>query len=116
MGDHPYKSSGLTLNDIDRKGLGGLLHAVDPGCADIVSIVAGMEPVDEDTTVPVNCKVHPRWHGGAVVHAEAQVCGGGVCQQAGQQVVLPLLPHHLHRRAASPEHTVWVWYRKCCKE
>lgn len=105
---HPKQSSGLTLNDVDGKGLGGLLHSVDPRCADIVGVEAGVELVDENASVPVNCEVHPGGHRGAVVHAEAQVCGFWVSQQAGQQVVLTLLLHHPQGCAAGPEHTVWI--------
>lgn len=65
---------GLTLNDVDGKGFGGPLHPVDFGCADVVGGEAGVEAVDENTTVPVNCEVHPWWHSGAIVHAEAKVC------------------------------------------
>lgn len=98
----------LTLNDVDGKGLGCPLHSVDLRCADVVSIEAGVQAVDENTTVPVNCEVHPRRHGGTVVHAEAQVCSFWVGQQAGQQVVLTLLLHHPQGRAAGPEHTGWI--------
>ena len=99
----------LTLNDVDGKGLGRLLHSVDPGCADVVSVEAWVEAVDENTAVPVNCEVHPWRHTGAIVHAEAKVRGCWVGQQAGQQVVLTLLPHHPQGRAAGPEHTAWIW-------
>lgn len=63
--------SGLTLNDVDGKGFRCLLHSIDFGCADVVSIEAGVEAVDENTTVPVNCNIHPWWHCSAVVHAKA---------------------------------------------
>lgn len=98
----------LTLNDVDGKGLGRPLHSVDPGRADIVGVEARVEVVDENTTVPVNGEVHLWWHAGAIVHAEAQVCGCWVGQQAGQQVVLTLFPHHPQGCAAGPEHTAWI--------
>lgn len=108
LNNHSKHPSGLTLNDVNGKSFGGLLHSIDPGCADVVSIEAGAEAVNEDTTVPVNCEVHPWWHCGAVVHAEAQVCGPWVGQQAGKKVVLTLLLHDPQGRAAGPEHTVWI--------
>lgn len=83
-GTHLLSASALTLYDIDRKGLWSPLHSFDPSCADIVSIEAGLEAVDENTTVAVNCEVHAWRHTGAVVHAEAQVCGFRVGEQAGQ--------------------------------
>lgn len=95
-----------TLYDVDGKGLGCLLHPFDLGCADVVSVEAGLEAVDENSTVSVNCVVHSWGHSGAVVHAQAQMCGFRVSQQAGQQVILTLLPHHSQRCAAGPEHTV----------
>lgn len=67
--------SGLTLNDVDGKGLRDPLHPVDPGRADVVSVEAGVEAVDEDALALVDCEVHSWWHSGAVVHAEPQVCG-----------------------------------------
>lgn len=99
----------LTLNDIDGKGLGALLHPVDLGCADIVSVETGVEAVDEDTLVWISCEVHSRGQGGAVVHAQPQICGCWVSQQARQQVVLTLLPYHPQGRTAGPEQTVWIW-------
>lgn len=101
-------SSSLTLNDVDGEGLGCPLHSADLGCTDIVSVEAGVEAVDENTTASVNCEVHSRRYGGAIVHAEAQVCGCGVGQQAGQQVVLTFFLHHPQGGAAGPEHTVWI--------
>lgn len=98
------QSSGLTLYDVDGKGLGCLLHTPDPGCADVVGVEAGLEAADENSAVSVNRVVHFRGHGGAVVHAEAQICGFWVSQQAGQQVILTLLLHHSQRCAAGPEH------------
>lgn len=77
---HFQQTRGLTLNDVDGKGSGGLFHSVDPGCADIVSIEAGVEAVDENTMVPINCEVHPWWHSAAIVHAKAKVCGCWVSQ------------------------------------
>lgn len=104
----PNRQIGLTLNDVDGKGLGGPLHSIDPGCADIVSVEAGVEAVDEYTTVSVNCEVHAWWDSGAIVHAEAQVCGCWVSQQAGQQIVLTLFFHHPQGGAAGPERTIWI--------
>lgn len=83
-----------TLYDIDGKGLGCLLDPFDLGCANVVCVEAGLEAMDENSTVSVNCVVHFLGHGGAVVHAQAQICGFWVSQQAGQQVILTLLPHH----------------------
>lgn len=97
-----------TLYDVDGKGLGCLLDPFDLGCANVVSVEVGLEAVDENSTASVNCVVHFRGHGGAVVHAQAQICGFWVSQQAGQQVILTLLPHHSQRCAAGPEHTVWI--------
>lgn len=97
-----------TLYDVDGKGLGCLLDPFDLGRADIVGIEARLEAADENSTVSVNCVVHFRGHGGAIVHAQAQVCGFWVRQQAGQQVILTLLLHHSQSCAAGPEHTVWV--------
>lgn len=102
----------LTLNDVDGEGLGGPLHSVDLGRTDIVRVEAGVEAVDENTTVSVNCKVHSRRYSGAVVHAEAEVRGCGVGQQAGQQVVLTFFLHHPQGSAAGPEYTDWI----CRKE
>lgn len=64
--------------------------------------------MDENTTVAVNCEVHPWRHIGAIIHTETKVCGIWIGQQTGQQVVLTLLPHHPQGRATSPEHTVWI--------
>ena len=72
---HFLQPSGLTLNDVDGKGLRDLFHSIDLGCADIVSVEAWVKTVDEDAAVPVDGEVHSWWHSGAVVHAEAQVCG-----------------------------------------
>lgn len=83
FGNHRKPSSELTLYDIDGEGLGCPLHSVDLGCADIVSIAAGLEAVDENTTVAVNCEVHPWWYGGTIIHAETEVCGFWIGQQAG---------------------------------
>lgn len=108
LGNHPQLLRKLTLYDIDGKGFGGPLHSFDLGCADIVSIEAWLEVVNEDTTVAVNGEVHSWWHSGAIVHAEAQVCGFWVSQQAGQQVVLTLFPYHPQWRAAGPEQAVRI--------
>lgn len=97
-----------TLYDVDGKGLGSLLHPFDLGCADVIGVEAGLEAADENSTVSVSRVVHVCWHGGAVVHAQAQICGLWVSQQAGQQVILTLLLHHSQRRAAGPEHAVWI--------
>lgn len=70
-----YEPRALTLNDIDRKSLGGPLHIIDFGRTHIVSIEAGVEIVDENATVAVNGDVHSWRHSGAVVHSEAYVCG-----------------------------------------
>lgn len=94
MSDHRRSPSEPTLYDVNGKGLGGLFHPIDLGCADVVCIEAGVEAMDENATMPVNCEVHAWRHSGAIVHAEAQVCCFWVRQQAGQQVVLTLLPHH----------------------
>lgn len=97
-----------TLYDVDGKGLGRLLDPFDLGCADVVSVEAGLEVADENSTVSVNCEVHFLRHCGAVVHAQAQIGSVWVGQQAGQQVILTLLPHHTHRCTAGPEHMVWI--------
>lgn len=47
-----------TLYDVDGKGLGRLLDPFDLGCADVVSVEAGLEIADENSTVSVNCVVH----------------------------------------------------------
>lgn len=104
--------SDLTLNDVEGKGFGGLLHSVDLGRADIISVEAGAEAVDENTIVPVHGEVHSWRHGGAVLHAEAHICGCWVGQQAGQQVVLTFLTHHPQGRAAGPEQTAWIYKRE----
>lgn len=99
---------GLTLNDVDRKGLRDPFYTVDLGCADVVSVEAGVEAVDENASVPVHSEVHSRWDGGTVVHAQAQLGGWWVRQEAGQHVLFPFLPHHSQGGAAGPEHTMWI--------
>lgn len=65
----------LTLNNIDRKSLRGLFYPIDLGCADVVSVEAGVEAVDQNASVPIHSKVHSWWVGGAIIHAEAQLRG-----------------------------------------
>lgn len=65
----------LTLNDIDGKGFGDLLHSIDSGGADVVCIETRVEAVDENAPVRVGGDVHSRGQSGAVLHAKPQVCG-----------------------------------------
>lgn len=102
----------LTLNDIEEESLRGPLHSVELRRADVVGIEARVEAVDENATVSVDSEVHCRWHSGAIVHAKAYICSLWVGQQAGQQVALALLPHHLQGCAAGPENTTWIWKKE----
>ena len=98
----------LTLNDVDGEGPGHLLHSPHSGGADVVSVEAGVEAVDEDAPVGEGREVHAWGQSGAIVHAEAHVSGCRVGQQAGQQALLPLLPHHSEVGDAGPEQAVWI--------
>ena len=101
----------LTLNDVDWEGPGHLLHAPDSGGADVVGVEAGVEAVDEDAPVGEGREVHAWGQSGAVVHAEPHVSGCRVSQQAGQEALLPLLPHHSEVGDAGPEQAVWICRR-----